>query len=95
MSFGGQPAAVCDDVVALIKKTLAEIAESGCPRYYRFQPGERVLTNAGPLRDLEAIFDRSLSPSDRVRVLVDILGRLTPCVIQIDCLEKVGRRLRW
>jgi len=30
-----------------------------------------------------------------VRVLVDILGRLTPCVIETDCLEKVGRRLRW
>jgi len=95
VSFGGEPAVVGDNIVALMKKRLAETAESGYPRYDRFKPGERVRIRGGPLRDLEAIFDRSLSPSDRVRVLVDILGRLTPCVIETDCLEKVGRRLRW
>jgi len=93
VSFGGAPAVVRDDVVALIRKRLAEMAESGYPKYDRFKPGEPVRIKAGPLTDLEAIFDRSLSASERVRVLVDILGRLTPCVIESGCLEKAGRRL--
>jgi len=90
VNFGGEPAAVPDAVVALIRKRLAK---RDYPRYKAFEPGERVRIKAGPLRDLEAIFDQNLSPSDRVRVLVDILGRLTPCEIEVDYLEKVSRRL--
>lgn len=95
VSYGDEPAAIGDDVVSLIKDRLVEMAESGYRMGHKFEPGERVRIKAGPLRDLEAIFDRSLSPSDRARVLVGILGRLTPCVIESDCLEKVGRRLSW
>jgi len=76
-----------------MKKRLAEMAESGYPRCDRFKPGERVRIRGGPLRDLEAVFDRALSSQDRAMVLVGLLGRWTPCVIETDCLEKVGRRL--
>jgi len=95
VNFGHQPAVVPDGAISLVRRRLAEMAEAGYPRYDRFEPGERVRIKAGPLRDLEGIFDRSLSTSDRVRVLVDILGRLTPCEIEVDCLEKVGRHLSW
>ena len=44
------------------------------------------------IRDFGAVFDKSLSSSDRARVLVDILGRLTACEIELDCLEKVTRK---
>ncbi|HID86234.1 MAG TPA: hypothetical protein EYP55_02520 [Anaerolineae bacterium] len=89
VSFGGEPAAIPDAMVALIRKRLAE---RDYPQYEAFKPGERVRIKAGPLQDLEGIFDRNLSPSDRVRVLVDILGRLTPCEIEVDYLEKYPPR---
>ncbi len=50
------------------------------------------LIKSGPLRNLEAVFDRSLSSSDRARVLVDVSGRLTACEMELDCLEKVTRK---
>ena len=92
VSFGKQPAVVRDDVIDTIRRHLKQMEASGYPVEQRFKPGERVLIKSGPLRDLEAVFDRSLSSSDRAKVLVDILGRLTTCEIELDHLEKVTRK---
>ncbi|GAG50058.1 unnamed protein product, partial [marine sediment metagenome] len=89
VSFGGEPAVVGDNIVALMKKRLAEMAESGYPRCDRFKPGERMRIRGGPLRDLEAIFDRALSSQDRAMVLVDLLGRWTRCEVDVSCLKKL------
>ncbi|HID87282.1 MAG TPA: hypothetical protein EYP55_07870 [Anaerolineae bacterium] len=87
VSFGGRPAVVPDEVVELIKRRLAEIKEEGYGA--RFRTGDRVRIREGPLRDLEGIFDRALSGEDRVRVLIDLLGRLTACEVEARNLEKV------
>lgn len=85
--FGGQPAAVPDGVVSFIKHRLAQMRESGYGAR-PFKPGERVIVRSGPLKDLEGIFDRGLSSRDRARILIDFLGRWTPCEIEIDHLGK-------
>ncbi|MFQ5813056.1 MAG: transcription termination/antitermination protein NusG [Anaerolineae bacterium] len=90
--FGQQPAVVRDDVIDTIRHRLERVEASGYPVEQRFKPGDRVLIKSGPLRDLEAVFDRSLSSSDRAKVLVDVLGRLTACELELDCLEKVTRK---
>jgi len=87
VSFGDQPALVDERVISFIKQRLAEIEESGCAAH-PFKPGDRVVVTSGPLRDFKAVFDRSLSSRDRARVLVDFLGRWTPCEVEIDSLEK-------
>ncbi len=92
VSFGKQPAIVRDDVIDTIRCHLKQMEASGYPVEQRFKPGERVFIKSGPLRNLEAFFDRSLSSSDRAKVLVDILGRLTTCEIELDHLEKVTRK---
>jgi transcription antitermination factor NusG len=60
--------------------------------------GDRVRIKSGPLRDLEAVFDQSLSQANRVRILVDVVGRMTPVELEYSQLEFVwsrsGRR-RW
>jgi len=89
VSFGGQPAVVRDEVIETIRHRLERMEISGYPVAHGFKSGDRVLIKSGPLRDLEAVFDKSLSSSDRARVLVDILGRLTACEMKLDCLEKV------
>ena len=78
VSFGDQPAVVADQIVTLIRRRLDEVEEVG---YGRLTQGDRVRITAGPLRDLEAIFDRPLSAADRVRVLLDVMGRMTPADI--------------
>ena len=92
MSFDGQPSVVGDEVIETIRRRLEQMEVSGYPVEQRFKSGDRVLIKSGPLRDLEAIFDKSVSSSDRAKILVDILGRLTTCEVELDCLEKVTRK---
>jgi transcription elongation factor/antiterminator RfaH len=86
--FGGKVAQVPDEVITRIKERLARLEQTGYPESSRFKRGERVRIEAGPLEGLEAIFDRTISPTGRVRILLDILGRLTACEIKLDWLEK-------
>jgi len=92
VSFGDQPTVVRDDVIDTIRHRLEQMEASDYPMEYAFQSGDRVLIKSGPLRDLEAVFEGQLSSSDRARILVDILGRLTACEIELDCLEQVSRK---
>ena len=88
VSFGGEPAAVPDDAISLIRRRVAEMGEldySGC----RFKSGERVVIKDGPLKHFEATFDRALSSQERAMVLVDLLGRWTRCEVDVSCLEKL------
>lgn len=52
------------------------------------KPGDQVRINEGPFSGLEAIFDRALKGSERVAVLLEILGRQTRIVLPI---EAIGR----
>ena len=74
VSFGEQPAVVADEMVQLIRRRLEGVEETG---YRRLKQGDRVRIQVGPLRDLEAVFDQPLSPANRVRILLDVMGRMT------------------
>ena len=55
--------------------------------FYDLFQGDRVRITSGPLRDLDAIFDRPLSAADRVRVLLHVMDRMIP--LEIDRSEIV------
>ena len=74
VSFGEQPAIVAEEIVNLIRERLSDVDDVG---YGRLRQGDRVRFSSGPLRDLDAIFDRPLSSTDRVRVLLNVMGRMT------------------
>ncbi len=76
---GDRPTIVADEIVELIRRRLQDAEEVG---YGRFKQGDRVRITSGPLRDLEAVFDQPLSAADRVRVLLEVMGRLTP--VELD-----------
>ena len=84
IGFGDGPTPVPAAVVDHIRERLAELKERGVPKY---KSGQRVVIKEGPLRELEAIFDRELAPSDRAVVLVEILGRLTKSEVDLGWLE--------
>jgi transcriptional antiterminator RfaH len=91
VKFGGRPAVVPDEIVAEIRQRLDNLTASGyfdrrCP----YQPGDVVRIKAGPFKGLDAIFDRELSRHGRVKVLLELLGRLTGCEVDLDWIEKVG-----
>jgi transcriptional antiterminator RfaH len=84
VGHGDQPAVVADQVVELLRERLGGIEEVG---YRRLRQGDRVRIRSGPLRDLEAVFDQPLSPRERVRVLLNVLGRMTPVEIDYSQIE--------
>jgi transcriptional antiterminator RfaH len=53
------------------------------------KPGDAVKINEGPFCGLEAIFERKMKGSERVAVLLDILGRQTRLVLPSEVIEKI------
>ncbi len=84
VSFGEHPAVVDDEIVSLVRRRLGDIEEVA---YGNLKQGDRVRITAGPLRDLEAVFDQPLSAAHRVRVLLDVMGRMTPADIDYSDIK--------
>ena len=66
----------CPDGVALIDSVSA-------------QPGDMVRINEGPFSGLEAVFQQKLKGSERVAVLLEILGRQTRIVVPSEMIAKI------
>ena len=88
VSFGGEPVAIPDDALSLIRRRVAKMGELGYAAC-RFKSGEQVVIKDGPLKYFEAVFDRALSNRDRATILVDMLGRWTRCEVDVSYLEKL------
>nr|MBC7244995.1 hypothetical protein [Chloroflexota bacterium] len=91
VSFGGQPAVVPDVVVGWLRQRLAQIDARDYYQGLPLQPGDRLRVTKGPLKDLEAIFDRRLSSGERARVFIELLGRLTVCEMELNHLQRVDK----
>jgi transcriptional antiterminator RfaH len=76
----GGPALLSDEVVDHIRRRLA--AGSLPMPAPRFKPGQPVVIQSGPLRMIDAIFERELDAPSRVRLLVQLLGR--PLSVEVD-----------
>jgi transcriptional antiterminator RfaH len=86
ISAGEQPVVVADEIIVTIRRRLEGIEEVG---YGNLKQGDRVRITSGPLRDLEAMFDQALSAVDRVRILLDVMGRMTPVEIDYSQIVQV------
>jgi transcriptional antiterminator RfaH len=83
---GEQPLIVADEVVDLVQRRLVEKEDEG---YSEYQAGDPVRIVSGPLRDLDAVFDRPASAAERVRVLLDVLGRMTIVEVGVSEIAKI------
>jgi len=84
---GERPIAVPDDLVDAIRERVEPL---GFIRVGLNLPvGARVRVKSGPFAGLEGIFERPTSRKDRVRVLLEMLGALTPLEIDPLDLERV------
>lgn len=91
LEFDGEPAIVPDAVIEHIRQRIPQVEREGTLGLGPFHPGDRVRIAAGPFRDLEAVFDRALSPSGRVQVLIEFLGRVVRGEVRLEMLEKIYR----
>lgn len=92
VEFDGYVAPVPDSVVHELKRRVAAIEAAGGLTFDGLQPGDPVRITHGPFAGYEAIFDMRLSGSERVQVLLQMLGRLVKVQVNAGAIEK--RRVR-
>lgn len=75
--FGESPASVDQDIIDIIR---ARIDENGFVKENdELKLGDKVIVNAGPLRNFMGIFEREMKGSDRITILltaIEYQGRL-------------------
>ena len=87
LKFGSRVAEVGDDII----EGLRERCPGGVAQIdpVKAKPGDIVRINEGPFSGLEAIFEQKLKGSERVAVLLEILGRQTRIVLPSEIIAKV------
>ena len=74
------PATLADEVLDRLRLRLAE--RQLTPTRASLYKGQPVVIESGPLRMVDAIFEKNLDASQRVQVLVQLLGR--PLTVEVD-----------
>lgn len=88
LGFGGTPESISEEVVEIIK---ARTDPQGILRVrHHFEPNDVVRIKTGPLKDLLGIFERWLSDSERVRILLNLIGYQPAVEIHYSMIEKVA-----
>ena len=87
VAFGGRAVPLPDQVIDLIRRRLGEIEVAGGWSDQPFNPGDRVQIMDGPFKGLQAIFEGSASPGERVQVFLEILGRLSRAQVSVTDLK--------
>ena len=73
--FGELPAVVGGELIEGIRQQLAQINAAGGEHFFKLKRGDVVVIEHGPFAGYEAMFDARLRDTDRVRVLLDLLGK--------------------
>jgi transcriptional antiterminator RfaH len=90
VNFGNGPAQVDDDVIELLRSRVAG-AETR-PHAPPLFPGQQVVIQEGPLRNLIGIFEREMGSSERVAILLSAIQ--ARAVVDVHSLAKVDEARR-
>ncbi|HPL62300.1 MAG: transcription termination/antitermination NusG family protein [Syntrophales bacterium] len=85
---GGRPTPVSDSVVETIRSRMD--GNSVVRRAYRLRPKDNVRIKTGPMKDLIGILERWVSDSERVRVLLKLIGYHPAVELHYSMVEKVS-----
>ena len=87
LKFGSEIVEVSPDII----DALRERCPDGVAQFegLALSPGESVKITEGPFAGLEAVFEKKMKGSDRVAVLLEILGRQTRLILPIETVGKV------
>ena len=88
LGSGGYPVPVSEAIIEMIRQ---RTGEDGIVRRTRhFEPNDLIRIKSGPLKELSGIFERWLPNSERVRILLNLIGYQPVIEIHHSMLEKVG-----
>ena len=88
LGFGGYPTPISDQAVEIIRE---RTDNHGIVRLkYHFQANDVIRIKTGPLKDLLGIFERWVSDSERVRILLNLMSYQPAVEIHYSMVEKVA-----
>jgi len=88
LGLGGYPTSVSEEVIEIIRK---RTDEGGIVRgVRRFEPNDVIRVTSGPLKDLLGIFERWVSDTERVRILLNLIGYQPNIELHYSMIEKVA-----
>jgi transcriptional antiterminator RfaH len=88
LGFGGYPTSVSEEIVEIIKE---RTDTEGIVRVKQnFKANDVIRIKTGPLKDLLAIFERWVSDSERVRILLNLIGYQPAVEMHYSMIEKVA-----
>lgn len=90
VTIGGGPQPLGSAVIRALRQRLDQLNQCAGRAGATFQPGSAVRVKSGPLQGLEAVFVEAMSPGERVRVLIEFLGRQQVIEIPAASLEAGG-----
>ena len=90
VQFDGQAAAVSDAIMNQLQRRI-DALKANHDVSHNLKPGDRVRIIEGPLTGYEALFDLHLNGSQRVQVLLEMLGSLVRVDVNVHGLEKIKR----
>ncbi len=88
VQFDGYAMPVPENVVHELKRRIAAIESAGGIHLEGLKQGDPVRITRGPLAGYEALFDMRLSDSERVQVLLEMLGRQVRAKVSRSAIEK-------
>jgi transcriptional antiterminator RfaH len=88
LGFGEYPTPISEEAVEIIRERTDAY---GIVRLkYHFQTNDVIRIKTGPLKDLLGIFERWMSDSERVRILLNLVGYQPVVEIHYSMIEKVA-----
>ena len=88
LGFGGYPTSISEEIVEIIKE---RTDTEGIVRVKQnFRANDVIRIKTGPLKDLLAIFERWVSDTERVRILLNLIGYQPAVEIHYSMIEKVA-----
>jgi transcriptional antiterminator RfaH len=88
LGFGGYPIPVSQEVIEIIKNRTDD--QGIVIRTCDFKSNDMVRIKSGPLKDLLGIFERWVSDSERVRILLNLIGYQPAIELHYSMIEKVA-----
>ncbi len=90
VGYGDEPAPIPEEVIRMIRRQL-ELLAANRGRRARFQPGDPIRVTEGPFRDMVGIFDDTVTPGERVHVLLQAMNHALRLRLPLRALEKAER----
>lgn len=88
LGFGSYPAPLAEEVVEIIRRRTDE--HGIVRRHCHFEGNEKVRIRSGPLKDLYGIFEEWVSETERVRILLNLIGYQPTIELHYSMIEKVA-----